>query len=691
MKKISKLFMIPLLVLTFQGAQAQEPLTVKSKGRAPSSKLSMKSSKVPTFAIHKAKDIPRLDIGEEAQVEMNQYSLDIPPKELKAWKVNKQESPKLVKMDLKNFLLPMKAPKLVIQLQALTKIPTVRDLKPVDDPEMKDAEAQPKTLITMKEADYKILEALIYLDDHKNFEQALALLAEIMQSNDYKYESLFLYALTAQAMKLNTEFRANMFAVAKNSKDASLRKLAVQSLVDNVESLEITDVKDLEPLVDQMDIDTTNKDAYNFYRAKYFLEDGDLGQVENALLFIPEKSKYYGDALLVTALLNYRTGKIDETIYSLTRLAKLLKSENSLQGIGALTLARAYFQKGMYKEASQAYLIVNKGDPLWMQAMVEQAWTQILLQDYVGAAGNMFTLHTDYFKNAFAPDSYVVRTVGYLNLCQYGDGLQVLNSLHRKYGPFRERLQQYSSSRKNNMAYYETVKSWLKNSEQREMDGLPRNFIVELARHPSFMKIQTQINNFEDELEGFDKATIAILQREKTLLQKQSEAKDELVKIQKQIREAKVESAELKLSTAFQNRRIAAYQMQYQLTHRSRALIKGLRERAIVRIDKEKVELRDKAGKALKDRLKTIVADLSRILDQNDVLQYELFSGAGEHLRYQMAGGETKNKDRKAASEKQVSWKFKGEIWEDEVGHVRSSLENVCAKDDASVAATDGK
>src|SRR5689334_5250149 len=42
-------------------------LTNKSPGRAPARGLKMKSSKVPSFEIHKAgKTIPRLDIGEEA-------------------------------------------------------------------------------------------------------------------------------------------------------------------------------------------------------------------------------------------------------------------------------------------------------------------------------------------------------------------------------------------------------------------------------------------------------------------------------------------------------------------------------------------------------------------------------------------------------------------------------------------------
>jgi tetratricopeptide (TPR) repeat protein len=444
-------------------------------------------------------------------------------------------------------------------------------------------------------------------------------------------------------------------------------------------------MKELEPLVSKFEIDTTENDAYNFYRAKFFLEEGNLGQVEDALLFVPEKSKYFGDAMLVSSIYNYRRGKIDDSIHDLEKLTKVIDKYDRLQGIAAITLARNYFQKGMYKEASSAYLKVNKADPLWLQAMVEQAWTQILIGDYEGAAGNMFTLHTDFFKNAFAPESYVVRTVGYLNLCQFGDGMQVLSNLHHKYDPFKEKLDSYKMKSKESVAYYNTVRNWFKNTDQKEVDGLPRNFIVELARHPSFMNIQTQINNFEDELEGFNKATLTIIQREKILIKKQADAKEELAKLQKVTKGTKI-TAQNKVDMEFQEKRLASYKIQYQLTNRARALIKELREKAIVRVEKEKVGLRDLAGRALKQRFEGLVADLKRVLDQNDVLQYELYSGAGEHLRYQMAGGDTKDKDavaNKKADDKKVSWKFKGEIWEDEVGHFRSSLQNVCPKEDA--------
>jgi hypothetical protein len=104
----------------------------------------------------------------------------------------------------------------------------------------------------------------------------------------------------------------------------------------------------------------------------------------------------------------------------------------------------------------------------------------------------------------------------------------------------------------------------------------------------------------------------------------------------------------------------------------------------IARIDAEKTILRNKAADALQTSFQELFAGLNKVLDQNEVLQYELYSGAGEHIRYQMAGGEVNDKERpelKVKKEKSLNWNFKGEIWEDEVGHYRSSLKNVCPQE----------
>jgi tetratricopeptide (TPR) repeat protein len=423
------------------------------------------------------------------------------------------------------------------------------------------------------------------------------------------------------------------------------------------------------------------------YRAKYYLEAGQLGQVEDALIFISDKSKNFPEATMITALSLYRQGKVDEAIVSLNKLLELTDSDKKglIRNVGALTLGRMYFQKGAYKDSFQAYLKVDKANPIWLQAMTEQAWTQIMAEDYEGAAGNMFSLHTDFFKNAFAPESYTVRTVGYLNLCQYGDGIQVLSEMKKKYGPLKAKLQTYQAANdKRPVGYYETVKAWMKNSDHKEVDGLPRSFIVELARHPAFTVPQTEINTYEDEITRFNKVTLTLLEREKTVMKKAVEAGREMSEIRKKLIDKKKDEALLaKLSKA--EKRQLSFKIQQFIAQKARTSIKKLREMGVARMEKEKGELREQAGAALKGRMTQLAGGLYRVLEQNEVLAYELYSGAGEHIRYQMAGGQITEKERpelKVEKDKSLNWKFQGEIWEDEVGHYRSSLKNVCPQED---------
>ena len=52
-----------------------------------------------------------------------------------------------------------------------------------------------------------------------------------------------------------------------------------------------------------------------------------------------------------------------------------------------------------------------------------------------------------------------------------------------------------------------------------------------------------------------------------------------------------------------------------------------------------------------------------------------------------MAGGEANKTDKQPASltpddKDNYAWKHKGEVWDDEIGHYRSSLKNVCPQEE---------
>lgn len=684
--------------LMSSAAYAESPLLVKTEGRKAAKNLKLKSSKVPTFDLVQKKvvngkvsniivsSIPRLDIGSEPVLEAPAFSpLRLPSstnEQPKLKTTTVRTSPPLIDFKLKPYTEVVQAPKVVAENDAFQKIPDVSMLNPFPTTQPKQPHVELKDLIDMKPNDYKLLQALIFLEIQQNYEMAMGLFAELIDDSKHRVESLYNYALTAKGLGLNSEFRQYMVKVTQESKDKLWQERATKSLVENITVLEKTDIAIIDPLVAKFDVDVTRNDEYQITRAKYYSDIGKLGEMENALLFIDEKSKRYPDALLLNALFNYRQNKVTEATLYLDKLMDTTKGNKRLElrSVGALTLARMQFQQGQYKEAFKSYLLVDKSNPLWLQAMVESAWTQILSQDYEGAAGNMFSLHTDFFKNAFAPESYVVRTVGYLNLCQYGDGIQVLSQMKKKYSPWQEKLSSYQKAHPKTTDYYETLKTWVNNSDMKEIDGLPRSFIVELARHPAFTTVQSQINSYEDEISKFNAVALNMIKLDRQLSQKMRDAQSELGNVKRKVASVKPQGLEAKKMSSAE-RKLIAYSIQQHIARKAKTSIKDLRTQGIARIEKEKESLKNQASKALKDRFTQLTSSLEKVLSQTEVLQYEVYAGAGEHIRYQMAGGDISEKERpelKVEKEKSLNWNFKGEIWEDEVGHYRSSLKNVC-------------
>ncbi|WP_413581130.1 tetratricopeptide repeat protein [Bdellovibrio sp. HCB288] len=690
-KPMKAMLVLPLLCSTAFAQEAPRALNVKAQGAPAAANLRVKSSMVPTFEIYqkktvkgktevfKVKAIPELNIGSERTVEATPLSpLRLPASQQLVVKPVKK-APMINPMTVKipPYTAVVGAPKVVTSPEAFTKIPDVKMLGSIKDPSVEEPQTNLMKMDDMKPNDYKLLQALIFLEIQQKYEMAMGLFSELMEDKEHRLEALYNYAMTAKGLGLNTEFRTYMIKVSQETKNKEWQERATKALVEGITSLEQSDIALIDPLVTKYEMDVTKNSDYQITRAKYYSSIGNLGMMEDALMHIDEKSPKYPEALLLSGLFNYRQNKVDEATVNLEALLKATDGDkkSQIRNVGAITMARIQFQKSMYKEAFQSYLKVDRSSPLWLQAMTESAWTQILSEDYEGAAGNMFSLHTDFFKNAFNPESFVVRTVGYLNLCQYGDGVQVLEEMRGKYGPWKGKLEAYNKAHKKSTDYYETVKNWAKNSDLKEVDGLPRAFIVELARHPGFMSIQKQINNYEDEITKFNKISFTLIKMEKEFLTKKAEASKDVATAKSKGRD-----------TASAEKKLLSYQIQYHIANKARTSIKNLRTQGIARIDKEKDGLRTDAGKSLQGNFKNMVTNLNRVLDQNDVLQYELYSGAGEHIRYQMAGGEVTDKERpelKVAKEKSLNWKFKGEIWEDEVGHYRSSLKNVCAQDNS--------
>lgn len=707
-KSLTTLTLISTLALA---ATAAEDVFQRSGGEAPSRQLKIKKSKVPQFEIALArgkkykfkkqilnlKELPALDVGEEAQLSYKDLIINIAPEPLQKPTIPKAQPLVAIKtIKSQNYKTqPVQPPRDLLKLVAApnpqnTKVP---EYPAVPTPEARETNPQPKNIIVLSDSDKKLLQALIFLDIHKNYELAMGLFADLLKEKKHIWQATYLMGLTASGLKLHTESEHHMLTLVRKDNKEYI-KHALTHLVNTMKTTEQSLALEIEGDVDRFNIENDQMGGYPISLAKGHMDNKNLSKALAALDQLPEKSPYKLEGQFLKALIEYRSNQINDAIKTLSQLVPQLEQTTydwDLKSLAAMTLARLYFQKNLYKEAFANYLKLEKNHPLWLQSLVEQSWTQILSGDHEGAAGNMFSLHTDFFKGAYQPESYVVRTVGYLNLCQFGDALAVLREFHRKYTYVYTRVQDYQKQHKNELDYYETVKSFLKMPSQREIDGLPRSLVVEMARHPDFLAFQREINELEDESIRYVDVSKTILEQEKKFAQLIEATKEKIRDLQEKVSKTKHEETlvKQKQDLEYQKRRLISFELQYQVAKRARNSVKEVRESALARIEKMKTGIRAKGSKILKVRLANVEKELKGLIDQQDLLQYEIFSGAGEHIRYQMAGGEIEGKGKvelKPDEGKSMKWGFKGEIWEDEIGHYRSSLKNVCPKEEQGKA-----
>lgn len=599
------------------------------------------------------------------------------PQKLSEFQVRRFKTPPVI--TLPRFK-PVEKPvaQAVFKGKVVQPVPAVVSIEKSHPPEIKNTSYEVQSLIEISADEYKLLQALLLFDIHKKYESAMSLFIDLMSSPQFKTQAEYHYALISSFFDLKSEFRSHMLNVAKTSSDSDIKKKSIEQLIQNAKALEVDDVAFVDQQIESHRIPAPANPAYLLRRGQYGLKTASLREAVQALQKIPLNSDEIISARLLLSNAHYRLGELNTAITTLESVAvQAEKSPNAqIRNLFHLTMARMYFQKSQYKLSYQSYLKIDKNNGFWLQSSVEQATTQIMAGDYVGAAGNMFSLHTDYFKKAYAPDSYIIRAAGYLNLCQFGDAVTVVAELQRKYTQMNQQIQNFSAQHNSPQDFYLLVRSLFQSPDQNEFSGVSRAFVVELARSPQFMALQKRINGIEDEAARFKQIPTRFAAQAQNL-------RAQIAVIQKQ-------QLKLKAPDETLSQKVLALESEIAILNGSRDKIERMRGLAGTRQNAEKEKIKAEAATALHAQFKSMQKVMSDIMEQKDLLAYEIYSGAGEHLRYQMAGGTTPERAPTQAltpEEKQsYRWKFKGEVWEDEIGHYRSSLTNVCPKDELAKA-----
>ncbi|MGE3973506.1 MAG: hypothetical protein AB7F59_03160 [Bdellovibrionales bacterium] len=694
--------------------------SITPSSQAPDASLPRAASGVPVFSLTekrakkladgktkyvsiKISKIPDLSIGVEGTVTAHQWDLsqmNLPSAKHEGMK--ELPSPQVVaQKDIQQWLgpVPMKvAPPEKLLIESFDSGLGVVTLKKVEEIAYKMAMESSVAMLPVKEMneeDLKFIRGLMMYvaGDKCHFASGLFYDLKNSSNTNIKTASTFYLGECLYKMGLYTEAQKYLFETL-NYDSVVFKNKVLAALVDFPEEFNVSFGARLEKYVENSQLTTDQKAKIDYMVAVGSLKKESYSTAKKYAELVPEKHSLYIKSQFIAGLADYHLGRAKTGLDRLVKLQTLLPKENvhrDLHALISINLARMAFQDKQYAEASKYYLSIEKNHPLWIQGLVEHAWTQLMAEDHSGAIGNMFSLQSTYLKSVYKPESFIVRTIGYLNLCQYADAYKSLTLLEREYRPWIERIQAYQKNHKSK-DYYSTMVRYLTSPSATEVAGLPFQALREMGRHRDFLNLQELINNRIDEGEQYkfidqyankDQEKAKWMRAQASQRVKQIEA--DLLKIKNGVKLAKDEN-QLRQERANEKNTVEFYDFQLSVFKEASGSYKKLKSVAQANLANEKRKLASQAGEVLKGHLNRIAKDLNQYFQNNEFLRYEVFAGSGENIRFHMAGGEAGEKRIPAnvrPAQKDLNWDFEGEFWEDEIGHYKSSLKNNCPKDQA--------
>ncbi|MCB0421484.1 MAG: hypothetical protein KDD61_10845 [Bdellovibrionales bacterium] len=672
----------------FSGPQPEKRIPLSEKDASDSSVVSVKinPNKIDDLSIGSEPIIPRIELPvEKLFVPSNGYEL---AKRLRSPQAFNDQKIEVLKTQMKETVKP----------EAVAR-------KEIKVPQAVTDEKLQKVALHPNGEEFSYVDQGFY-SFNKNELDLLA--AQIIRNNGSCHITTGLFDKLQKVKELKSTVQLE---VAKCSYQMGLYRLAVESaglairhsdvaveahkllLKDYPKSFESAIAKAISHRAPEK-IFTVDETGRHYYQlAKHHFDKGQYKKSLEESEKIPSNSKDFNEGQFLKAVNLEVLERENEAIRVLVDLQETLQNRDSsnkdLKIITGINLSRIYYQKGDFKKAYMAQLGINKNHNLWIRAMIEQGWIQISAGDFSGAIGNMYSIQSPYFKSVYKPESYAIRAIGYLSICQYGDAYSSLSILEKEYRPWLDLMKKYRGTHASGIKYYETVAKYLRGKSSAVVDTLPPQVSRELASQKYFLNIQAGINERLEEMDQWKFINSMISKDIGKLRWYRNKAQERVQKLKLQIAKSKKDKSLLPNVPEWKGSINSELRLIGALNFKIDKYVQGQKQFAVMekqeksRIRKEVSGLKQASGKFLKNHMTEMIAVLNQVLDNNEFLRFEIFSGSGENIRYRVSGGAVKETKRIPAHikpKKHLSWNFEGEYWEDEIGSYRSNLVNNCPK-----------
>lgn len=306
-----------------------------------------------------------------------------------------------------------------------------------------------------------------------------------------------------------------------------------------------------------------------------------------------------------------------------------IEDEDRMLNLAWISLARVYYTAAnsgaeidgaLLGQAVEAWNTVDQGSEYWLDAVFESSWAFFLADEYSRSLGNVHTLFSPYFVDAYYPEAIVIKAVTFLVNCQTENAQAMVGQFHERYDPVREELMSLLGQFEDNTAFFEFL-----------------------------LRVRAGEAEISDNVRGI----VASALSDRTLLRNV-----EYVRILDEEEQRLAASPE-----AFRNSSLGSRILQDVAVAKSFAV--------------------DQTGDIARGRYNRLIDELNDLTTQIDTVELEIYTmtreGISQEVQGQLVTADSTGGDVEVDEEHQL-WAFDGEYWRDELGYYRQQVTNRCGR-----------
>lgn len=200
----------------------------------------------------------------------------------------------------------------------------------------------------------------------------------------------------------------------------------------------------------------------NYLLGRYKYRNRNYDEAVSLFQKVAPKSKYFVQSQFFEGISYVQLRKSVPAVKSFQAVvtaveegAEGVEDEDRMRDLASLSMARTYYSASVRLDDNNVPTIdstklsaavkywnrVDVGSEYWLDALFEQSWAYFMAGDYPHALGNIHTLESPYFPNAFYPEADILKAVIAFTICQYQDATTIVARMQKRYDPIKKELE----------------------------------------------------------------------------------------------------------------------------------------------------------------------------------------------------------------------------------------------------------